>query len=76
MLLCKYIAVFSSGLAIINIVPCFYFDGQHIATLITDTLLRSKIHEQNARKMVSHILTTTFTLLLAYNLIHMYLSKI
>ncbi|XP_058808850.1 membrane-bound transcription factor site-2 protease isoform X1 [Phymastichus coffea] len=74
-LLCKYIAVFSSGLAIINVVPCFYFDGQHIAILLTERLLRSKIHQQCIRKIVALIITTIFTFLLGYNLILMYLIK-
>ncbi|XP_032455967.1 membrane-bound transcription factor site-2 protease isoform X2 [Nasonia vitripennis] len=74
-LLCKYIAVFSSGLAVINVVPCFYFDGQHIAALLTETLLRNKIQQQSARSMITLAITTTFTLLLGFNLINMYLHK-
>ncbi|XP_011497843.1 PREDICTED: membrane-bound transcription factor site-2 protease [Ceratosolen solmsi marchali] len=74
-LFCKYIAVFSSGLAIINALPCFYFDGERITAILTDALLKNKIHEQNVRKIIASIITSTFTLLLGLNLINMYLNK-
>jgi S2P endopeptidase len=38
LLLLKYITVFSLGLAYVNIIPCFGFDGQHISNAILDSL--------------------------------------
>ena len=72
----KYVAIFSSGMAVINVIPCFYFDGQHIASLLTNSLLKKKIKQHSIRAIISSIITAAFTLLLIINLFKMYLNKI
>ncbi|KAJ8682098.1 hypothetical protein QAD02_017890 [Eretmocerus hayati] len=74
-LFCKYTAQFSAGLAIINVIPCFYFDGQHIVTLLIDVLFRRKIQHHSIRSTIASIVKITFTLLLGNILVIMYLNK-
>lgn len=76
MLLCKYITMFSLGLAVINVVPCFYFDGQHITTLLVDALLKNKVNPKSLRDKIALGITTIFSIILGFNLIKMYLNKI
>lgn len=40
--LMKYFVLFSSGLALINTIPCFYFDGNHITYALVNYLFRGR----------------------------------
>lgn len=53
----KYIVVFSFGLAFVNIIPCFAFDGQHITGSIVNHCLASFIPERNKRDVIAFIIT-------------------
>jgi len=44
--LCKYFAVLSSGFAIVNIVPCFFSDGNHIIYALLRYVGASKVRKQ------------------------------
>jgi S2P endopeptidase len=65
-LLLKYITVFSFGLAIINAIPCFGFDGQHIVkTILVNVLLTE--HSKQKRDLISlcvNIIGTLFVFIL------------
>ncbi|XP_012261670.1 membrane-bound transcription factor site-2 protease [Athalia rosae] len=73
-LLCKYVTVFSAGLAIVNVVPCFYFDGQYIVGALF--LLRSKIRHKSLRQALALCVTCIGTLLLGVNLLYIFVNKI
>lgn len=69
-LFCSYITSFSFGMALLNIIPCFYFDGQHIIRLLMDIYLTKHIKHSSVRHALSICLTFigTFTLFLYLSL--------
>lgn len=73
-LLCKYVTVFSAGLAIVNVVPCFCFDGQYIVAALF--LLRSRIRQKSLRQALAMTVTCIGTLLLGINLMYFSVNKI
>lgn len=66
--LLKYLIVFSSGLAIINILPCIFFDGQHIVTCVVAILLRQRTHRHKVQT-ISMVIVIIGTILLTFNFI-------
>lgn len=46
--LAKYLVIFSSGLAVINSIPCFYFDGYHISCTLINSLNKGSFHFKNS----------------------------
>jgi len=75
-LLCKYITVFSAGLAIINVVPCFFLDGQYIINIVVLYLLNSMPHNKNIRETTILTITSIGTLLLIINLMYLLINKL
>lgn len=75
-LLCKYITVFSAGLAIINVVPCFFLDGQYIINIVVLYLLNSMPHNKNIREATILTITSIGTLLLIINLMYLLINKL
>ncbi|XP_036140201.1 membrane-bound transcription factor site-2 protease isoform X2 [Monomorium pharaonis] len=75
-LLCKYITVFSAGLAIINVVPCFFLDGQYILSVVVLYLLNSMPHSKNIRESIVLTITSIGTLLLITNLMYLLINKL
>lgn len=69
-LLCKYIAIFSSGLAVINVVPCFFFDGQYIINTLAQFLLRPRVRHKSLRQAIALTITAIGTFFLLINLIY------
>ncbi|XP_035787570.1 membrane-bound transcription factor site-2 protease-like [Anopheles albimanus] len=62
-LLLKYVTVFALGLAFINVMPCYGFDGQHIVnTLLTDNLIQKRIPQKATRDMISLVINVIGTL--------------
>ncbi|XP_073982362.1 membrane-bound transcription factor site-2 protease [Rhodnius prolixus] len=55
--LCHFITIFSFGFAIVNIIPCFYFDGQHIIRAVTELVLIKKVPIASVRHAVSLCIT-------------------
>lgn len=53
----KYIVVFSLGLAIVNIVPCFAFDGQHIVSAVIHHSFAGIVPERNKRDLIAFVTT-------------------
>ncbi|XP_032681000.1 membrane-bound transcription factor site-2 protease [Odontomachus brunneus] len=75
-LFCQYITVFSAGLAIINVVPCFFLDGQYIINILVLYLLNSRPYNKNIREATVLTITTIGTLLLIVNLMYLLSNKI
>ncbi|XP_039437742.1 membrane-bound transcription factor site-2 protease-like [Culex pipiens pallens] len=67
-LLLKYVTVFALGLAVINVIPCFGFDGQHIvATLLANGLVTSRVPQKSKRDVIAlcvNIVGTLFVFIL------------
>ncbi|KAG5667950.1 hypothetical protein PVAND_015910 [Polypedilum vanderplanki] len=51
-LLLKYLVVFSSGLAIVNVIPCYGLDGQHLINAIISNL-PSKYFSKGRKEVLS-----------------------
>lgn len=63
--LSKYFVVISSGLAIINTIPCFYFDGYHITYSLINYYFPGRFRYKN---LMSLIVTVLGTMLLIINI--------
>ncbi|XP_056633297.1 membrane-bound transcription factor site-2 protease [Diorhabda sublineata] len=59
----KYIVVISFGLAVVNIIPFMYMDGQYILEVLGYILLRKKMGKTQYKVTVS-VITVFFTLIL------------
>lgn len=68
-LLCKYIVTFSAGLGIINIIPCFYLDGQYIINAVAEIVLGRHVTQKPARQAVAMGITILGTFLLIFNFV-------
>lgn len=74
-LLFKYIAIFSLGMAIINVLPCLRFDGCFITNTLVEISLKNKITNQNLRSLIALTINCTFTFLLGMNLLNLCYKK-
>lgn len=63
-LILKYLVVFSLGLATLNVIPCFYFDGYHITSVTINHLFQRIIPERNRRECITIAITSIGTLFL------------
>ncbi|XP_059084190.1 membrane-bound transcription factor site-2 protease-like [Tigriopus californicus] len=66
-LFCHYLASFSGALAILNVVPCFFLDGQHMIRVLVDLLCGC--FEPGIRSIISLTFTIIGSILLVANLI-------
>lgn len=66
-LFCHYLVSFSGALAILNVVPCFFLDGQHIIRVLVDLLCGCL--EPGIRSIISLTFTIIGSILLVANLI-------
>lgn len=64
LLILKYLVVFSLGLATLNVIPCFYFDGYHITSATINHLFQRLIPERNRRECITIAITSIGTLFL------------
>ncbi|EDW10743.1 membrane-bound transcription factor site-2 protease [Drosophila mojavensis] len=62
-LLLRYNVVFSIGLALINAIPCFGFDGAHITSTVIHSFLVGRVEEHPKRDLISLIITSVGSLL-------------
>jgi S2P endopeptidase len=74
--MCKYISVFSAGLAIINIIPCFWFDGQYMIKAVSNILLAGKVNRKSMRNAVALCITVCGTIFVFGNVLSVMLSAI
>ena len=65
-LLAHYVASFSGALAVLNDVPCFMLDGQHMARVLVD--ICCSCYSDSTRSVVSLTFTIVGTLLLILNI--------
>lgn len=63
-LLLKYLVVFSLGLATLNVIPCFCFDGYHITSVTINHLFQHLIPERSRRECIIIAITSIGTLAL------------
>ena len=63
----SYLSAFSAGLAVLNVVPSYLLDGQHITRVLVEILLQHK--SDVTRLTVTAALTVLGTLLIAANII-------
>ncbi|XP_069689813.1 membrane-bound transcription factor site-2 protease [Periplaneta americana] len=73
--LCKYVSVFSAGLAVINIIPCFYFDGQYIIQAVSNIILASKVEHKSVRNAIALCITICGTVFVFGNVLSVMLSS-
>lgn len=69
LLLLKYNVVFSIGLALINAIPCFGFDGAHITSTVIHSFLVGRVDQHAKRDIISLIITSVGSLLFALALL-------
>ncbi|XP_060653542.1 membrane-bound transcription factor site-2 protease [Drosophila nasuta] len=62
-LLLRYNVVFSIGLALVNAIPCFGFDGAHITSTVIHSFLVGRVEEHAKRDLISLIITSVGSLL-------------
>lgn len=74
--LCTFMTYFSFGIAILNIIPCFYFDGQGIICKLIDWGLENKIQQSTIRHAISLSITALGTLLLIIYIAIMFVTSI
>lgn len=63
-LLLKYLVVFSLGLATLNVIPCFYFDGYYITSATVNHAFQHLIPERNRRECITIAISSIGTLFL------------
>lgn len=73
--LSKYITVLSAGQAIINVIPCFLFDGQYILIIFVNKLLESVSHLKT-RQTVSFTITCVGSFMLFINLVYAFTKRL
>lgn len=61
---CKYLIMFAGGLAVINVIPCFYFDGEKISRVLVNTMLKDHVEHLSVRLAISICLTIFGSLIL------------
>lgn len=67
--LLKYLVVFSAGLALINILPCIFMDGQHIVNGLVHILLGTTLGSVHNINFTSLIISLCGTIILVFHCI-------
>jgi len=65
----KYVVMFSCGLAIFNVIPCFCFDGQHITTTLINQILSNRVKQKNNREIIALCVTVIGTMFILVTVI-------
>ncbi len=55
--LIKYVVVFSFGIGVVNVIPCFAFDGQFIVSALVHHVLRSAVPKRKRRDLIAFVIT-------------------
>lgn len=53
----KYVVVFSFGIAVVNVIPCFAFDGQFIVSAVIHHVFRSAVPQRTKRDLIAFVIT-------------------
>ncbi|XP_044739853.1 membrane-bound transcription factor site-2 protease [Chrysoperla carnea] len=75
-LLLKYLVVFSLGLVIVNIIPCWYLDGEHIIVAVVQLVLARRIQSKLVKDVISLSLTIFGTVFLILVILGTLLMKL
>lgn len=67
--LLRYVVVFSMGLAFVNVLPCYAFDGQHIVAALVQHGLVRWVPERGRRELIAFGVTGAGSLLFAAGLV-------
>lgn len=67
--LLRYLVTCSLGLAIVNVVPCFWFDGQFIVQTLVNDFLAKMARKRSTRNTITLFITTIGTFFIMVNLI-------
>lgn len=65
----KYIIIFSTGLAIVNVIPCIFMDGQHITNALINILFGASLGSAQNVNIVSLMICLCCTALLLFHCI-------
>lgn len=65
----NYIIVFSTGLAIINLIPCIFMDGQYITNSLVEIVLGERLGSKRNINLVSLIISLCGTMILVLHCI-------
>lgn len=71
----KYIVMFSLGLVVINVIPCFYFDGHYIIDVLVYLILKFTVGHQRFYTITCLTIKILGTSLLFINIFHMLYSN-
>ena len=66
--LCTYFISLSSALALLNMVPAYFLDGQWTLTVLVDLFLEKRVPELDRRYLICNCILATGSLLLGLNL--------
>lgn len=66
--LLRYLISFSAGLAMLNVVPCVYMDGQHIANAVSEIITNGR-HNVLLKIFIKNVLIFVGTLLVVVNIL-------
>lgn len=67
--MCNYFVSLSSALALLNMVPAYFLDGQWALTVLVDLFLEKRVPDSNRRALICNCILTCGTLLLVLNLV-------
>lgn len=65
--LCRYFASLSSALALLNMVPAYFLDGQWTLTVLVDLCLEKRVPDLGRRNLICNCILTSGSLLLGLN---------
>ncbi|XP_051170466.1 membrane-bound transcription factor site-2 protease [Leptopilina boulardi] len=74
-LIYKYIVMFSSGLVVINLIPCFYFDGHYIVNVVVYLTFKFTLGHQKFYRITCLTIKIIGTSLLFGNIFYMIFSN-
>ncbi|KAK2584852.1 hypothetical protein KPH14_006290 [Odynerus spinipes] len=75
-LLCKYVTMFSAGLAAINVVPCFFSDGQYIINILVLYVSHVIPLREHTRQVLTLTITSIGTIFLSINIVYLLMNKL
>ncbi|XP_076375774.1 membrane-bound transcription factor site-2 protease [Megalopta genalis] len=75
-ILCKYITMFSAGLTVVNVLPCFFLDGQYIMDAFVCYTLKYTRQNKRLRQPIVRAFRSIGTLLLSINILYPLMSKL
>ncbi len=67
--ICNYFVSLSSALALLNMVPAYFLDGQWTLTVLVDIFLEKRVPDLGKRTMICNCILASGSLLLVLNLV-------